>query len=166
LVFPALVLIAAFKDATSYTIPNWISVAAALAYVPCALLAGAPLGVILTAIGVGAAVLVAGMAFFLFGWVGGGDAKLLAVCALWLGWPVILPFLFWTALAGGALALALLWSRSVARYYPAAGPTWLAELMKPNAAVPYGVSIAIGALVVFPACPLLNHAVHAGLAGA
>jgi prepilin peptidase CpaA len=152
LVFPALVLIAAFKDATSYTIPNWISVAAALAYVPCALLAGAPL--------------VAGMAFFLFGWVGGGDAKLLAVCALWLGWPVILPFLFWTALAGGALALALLWSRSVARYYPAAGPTWLAELMKPNAAVPYGVSIAIGALVVFPACPLLNHAVHAGLAGA
>ena len=39
-----------------------------------------------------------------FGLFGGGDAKLLAATAVWTGFGAFPQFLFWTALAGGALA--------------------------------------------------------------
>jgi prepilin peptidase CpaA len=46
LVFPALVILAALKDATTYTIPNWISLGLIAAFIPAALVSGAPLGAI------------------------------------------------------------------------------------------------------------------------
>ena len=43
LAFPALTLAAAFKDATSYTIPNWISLALIGVFPVAALAVGVPL---------------------------------------------------------------------------------------------------------------------------
>ena len=100
--FPVLVIIAALTDATSFTIPNRISAGLVLAFFPAALALGRPAG----EIGVDAAVcfvaLVAGMGMFAAGWIGGGDAKLLAAASLWLGLPAMPVFLLVTALAGGA----------------------------------------------------------------
>ena len=155
-VFPLLVIVAALKDVTSFIIPNWISIGLVAAFYPAALAAGASLGVIGAATAVGACALLAGMAMFYAGWMGGGDAKLLAGCALWMGWPTVLPFLLAGALAGGALALILIRLRSdLLRPYLQRGPAWVGRLVTtPDA--PYGVAIAVGALVMLPRSPLLQ----------
>jgi len=153
-VFPLLVVVAAVKDATSYTIPNWISLALLGAFVPAAAVAWnaqVPLAVIATCVGIGFAALLAGMAMFAFGWIGGGDAKLLAASALWLGLEGLAPFLFWTTIAGGMLSAMLLVARRYgAEFVGDAAPAWVLRLLDLKAAVPYGVAIAFGALMAFP----------------
>jgi prepilin peptidase CpaA len=151
LIFPALAIVGALKDLTSYTIPNWISLALIAAFVPAALVSGAPLGQIGLCLAVGVGALVLGMGMFAAGWIGGGDGKLFAVCALWLGWPAALPFMLYTGLAGGALTFVILALRS-AWLAPAVagGPAWLRKLGTTGGDLPYGVAIAVGALAAFP----------------
>ena len=151
MVFPALAIVGALKDLTSYTIPNWISLALVVAFVPAALASGASLSAIGLCLAVGFAALVLGMGMFAVGWIGGGDGKLLAACALWMGWPAVAPFLLCTALAGGALTFAVLALRSgwVAPLV-AGGPVWVRRLGQPGGDLPYGVAIAAGALIAFP----------------
>lgn len=152
--FPALVVAAGIRDAMSYTIPNWISAVLVAVFPLAALAVGLPLPTMGLHLGVGVAVLVAGMVMFALRWVGGGDVKLLAAAALWVGWPGVTTFLLTAALAGGALATVLILMRS-ALFRPLAllGPPWVARLAEPGEPVPYGVAIAAGALVVLPASP-------------
>jgi len=156
ILFPALVIWAGIKDATSYTIPNWISATLALAFVSVALLLGLSLGQIGLAVLVAFAVLFVGIVLFALRWIGGGDAKLLAACALWLGPTALMMFLLTTALLGGGLALGLLALRNpllvplVQR-----APRWVGRLLTPGADVPYGVAIAAAALITFEQSPLL-----------
>jgi len=160
LIFPALVAVGGLRDLTSFIIPNWISLALAGAFVPAALALGLPGQQIALCAGVGAGALVIGMGLFAAGWIGGGDAKLFAAAALWLGWPACLSYLAFTGLAGGGLALALLGLRSAwVRPYLLGGPRWFGRLTEPGESVPYGVAIALGALAAFPGSALL------GLAG-
>jgi len=151
IVFPALVIVAALWDATSMTIPNWISAALVVAFAPAALLCGASWAQIGLSFGLGLAALAVGAAMFALRWIGGGDAKLLAASMLWLGVSGAAPFLFWTALAGGALSLGLIGAR---RAYGFIGvpvrQAWLGRLLAPAGDIPYGVAIAAGALAAFP----------------
>jgi prepilin peptidase CpaA len=157
-VFPVLVIAAALRDATSYTIPNWISLALAAAFPVAALTLGLPWPAIGLHAGIGAAALVVGMAMFALNWIGGGDAKLFAAAALWLGLEPSVTYLAVTGLAGGALAVGLLGLRSPqARAFMPAGPAWFARLVEPGENVPYGVAIAVGALAAFPASALVAH---------
>jgi prepilin peptidase CpaA len=154
--FAGLVIVAALKDLASFTIPNWISAALAIGFAPVALAAGVPIGEIGLSLAVGLGVLVVGVVMFTFGWVGGGDAKLMTAAALWLGLKGLAPFALFTGLAGGALALLLLalrstWLRPIAH----AGPAWARRLATPGEAAPYGVAIAVGALAAFAAHPLV-----------
>jgi len=150
LVLPLAVIIAAMRDVTSYTIPNWISLALLAAFFPVALIAGFSLPAFGLALGVGGLALIVGVVMFSLGWIGGGDAKMFAVCGLWLGWQAALPFMMWTALAGGALAVALLWARRLGQPIVQRGPSWFARLMTPGGDVPYGLAICLGALIAFP----------------
>ena len=157
LVFPVLVIVAALRDVTSFTIPNWISGLLILAFFPAALLVGiAPMAIgAHLLIGLGA--LAAGIGMFALRWIGGGDAKLFAAAALWLGPPAALSFVVMTGLAGGALALALISLRSpLLRPYVLSGPAWFGRLADPKEAVPYGVAIAAGALATFADSPLMQ----------
>lgn len=98
---------------------------------------------------VGVAVLIAGMLLFSLRWVGGGDAKLLAAAALWIGYEQLLPFLVIVTIFGGALALFLLAYRSV----PASAlplPAWALRLHSAGESMPDGIAIAAGALAVYP----------------
>ena len=151
LVFPALVIIAAVKDATSFTIPNWISLALIVAFVPAALFSGASLAAIGLCLAMGVGALLVGMGMFAANWIGGGDAKLFAAAALWLGWPAAFSFMLATGMAGGVLTLAVLGLRS-GWFAPivAGGPTWVRKLGATGGDIPYGVAIAIGALATFP----------------
>jgi prepilin peptidase CpaA len=157
LVFPALVILAGLRDMVSYTIPNWISLALLGAFPVAALALGLPIGAIGVHLGIGVAALIAGMAMFALGWIGGGDAKLFAAAGLWLGWPAVATFVVVTGLAGGGLALALLTLRSpLLRPITIMGPAWFARLGEPGENVPYGLAIAIGGLAAFPASALMK----------
>jgi len=156
LVFPVLVVTAALRDVTSYTIPNWISLALIAAFVPAALAMGLPLPTLGQHAAVGGVALVAGMAMFALGWIGGGDAKLFAASALWLGLPAAPPFLVVTAIAGGGLAVFLLAVRSsILQPLLTTGPAWLGRLATRGENVPYGVAICLGALAAFPHSALM-----------
>lgn len=157
LVFPVLVIVGGLRDLTSFTIPNWISGLLILAFVPAALLLGLAPSAIGMHLLVGLAALAAGVAMFALRWVGGGDAKLFAAAALWLGAPATLTFIMITGLAGGALALALLSLRSpMLRPYVLTGPAWFGRLADPDESVPYGVAIAVGAMFAFPTSSLMQ----------
>jgi len=155
-VFPALVITGGLKDITSFTIPNWISAALIGGFLLAALALGLPWQSGLTMLGIGIAALFVAMGMFAMGWIGGGDAKMFAAAALWLGWPASLTFLLVTGLAGGALAVTLLGLRSVwVRPLAVRGPDWVGRLATPGGDAPYGVAIAIGALAAFPESPLV-----------
>ena len=154
--FAALVVVAALKDLSSFTIPNWISIALALAFAPAALVAHVPLSSVGISFAVAFVVLLFAAGMFAMGWIGGGDAKLMAASALWVGLRGLAPFALYTGLAGGALALILVALRSAwLRPLAAAGPAWAKRLATPGEAAPYGVAIAIGALAAFAANPLV-----------
>ena len=156
LIFPVLVIVAALRDVTSFTIPNWISLALIVAFFPAAFILGLGWPQIGLHAGAGALALVAGMAMFALRWIGGGDAKLFAAAGLWLGWSAAVPYLVYTALAGGALALFLISLRSMwLRAYVVNGPAWVGRLATPGESAPYGVAIAVGAMAAFPASALM-----------
>jgi prepilin peptidase CpaA len=149
--FAPLVVVAAARDAISYTIPNWISAALALAFLPVALSLHVPWPAIGSSVIVGVALLGAGMGMFALNWMGGGDAKLLAATSLWIGVPGLALFILYIGLAGGVLAIALFGLRSAwVRPLAVTGPAWIGRLATPGAAAPYGVAIAFGALAAFP----------------
>lgn len=159
LVFPALVILGALRDVTSYTIPNWISGCLILSFFPAALALGLTPATIGLHIGVFAAALAVGIAMFALNWIGGGDAKLFAAAALWFGWPAVIPFLIYTAYAGGAFTLVLLSLRSpLLRPYVLSGPRWFERLASQGEPIPYGVAIAAGALLAFPQSALMQNA--------
>jgi prepilin peptidase CpaA len=156
-IFPAGVITAALKDATSFTIPNWISAVLVLAFLPVALAVRMPMQEAGLCAASAAAALVFGIGLFALGWCGGGDAKMLAACALWLGWPGVLTFLLATGVAGGLLASGLIMARKGAvGVLMATGPGWIGRLFQPDADLPYGLAICVGALAAFPASPLLG----------
>jgi prepilin peptidase CpaA len=155
--FPILTIVAGLKDLTSYTIPNWIPLLLLGAFAGLALTVGMPVNVFGLHLLVGAAALAAGMAMFALGWVGGGDAKLMAAACLWLGWPTTQSFLMDTALVGGSLSVLLLLARGqLFRAFVPIRSGWLGRLVTPGEPAPYGVAIAIGALIAFPAGELLG----------
>ena len=157
LVFPALVILGALRDLTSFTIPNWISGLLILGFAPAALLVGLPLSAMGLHLGIGVIALLVGMAMFALNWIGGGDAKLFAASALWLGWPGSIEFILVTGLAGGVLTFALFGLRSpLVRPYVLSGPGWVNRLATPDGDLPYGVAIAVGALVAFPGSALMQ----------
>lgn len=149
-VYAALMLAAAVWDGTSLTIPNRLNATLAVLFVPAALVAGlSPLEAALC-LGFGVAVLAVGMGLFAMNVAGGGDAKLLAAAGLWLGPQAGMSFLFWTVMAGGLLAVALIVVRRASVPLAPVAPRWAAPLLTQGGPVPYGVAIAAGAIVAWP----------------
>ena len=130
----ALLVAAACLDLKSRTIPNGLNLAIALLALPFWWATGLALWPD-AAIQVGIAMLLFALfaAAFAFGAMGGGDVKLIAAVALWLPWQAILLLLVIMSLAGGALTLAMLIRKRIAR-------------QSAMIEVPYGVAIAFGGL--------------------
>jgi len=149
-VFTVLVLYAAWSDARTLRIPNWVSLSLVALFVPTALIAGMPLEALMWHLIVAVGVLMFGITLFAFGLFGGGDAKLLAACALWVGWPQVIWFLTAVVLVGGVLSLCVVGLRKGLGMWP----DWLVRsakgLFEPNKAIPYGIAIVAGAIAVLP----------------
>src|SRR4051794_39980110 len=113
LLFPAVMAFAASSDLLTMTISNRVSLLLVGCFVPLAILTGMGAGEIGMHLLAALAVLSVGFAFFAFGWIGGGDAKLAAATALWLGFDHLLDYLIYAALFGGVLTIALLQLRTL-----------------------------------------------------
>ncbi|HEY0598954.1 A24 family peptidase [Brevundimonas sp.] len=154
-ILPTLAIIAGLKDLTTMKIPNWISALLILGFFPTALLLGLGPMAFATHLGVAAAALLIGAGLFALHVLGGGDVKLMAAACLWLGLSGAGAFVLWTAVIGGLFSLILLFARAWLQPYAANGPPWLTRLMEPKGHIPYGVAIAAGVLVAWPASPLM-----------
>jgi prepilin peptidase CpaA len=150
LLFPALMAFAAASDLFTMTISNRVSLALAVGFLVLAVASGMGLHDILMHIAAGAAVLVIAFGCFAMGWVGGGDAKVAAAAALWFGFAHLLNYLLYASLFGGALTLLLLQFRQWPLPVSFAGQAWLSRLHAKETGIPYGIALAIGALVIYP----------------
>lgn len=153
-VFPALMAYAAASDLVTMTIPNRVSLILVLAFAALALLAGFGWAALTSHAAAGLLVLAAAFGLFAAGWMGGGDAKLAAATALWFGFDELGAYLILSALAGGALTLAILAMRRVHLPRFALGWDWLERLHDRNNGVPYGIALAGAGLMVFPHSPV------------
>ena len=84
-VFPLAMAYAAISDLMTMTISNRLTLILVAAFVVLSPLAGMDLGTFGLHWAAGGTVLAVAFACFAFGWIGGGDAKLASVTALWLG---------------------------------------------------------------------------------
>jgi len=141
---------AAASDVVRYRIPNALCLGVAGAFVLYA--PALPLASVAAHAATGLAVLAVVAAGFALGLMGGGDAKLLAAVALWLGWRTLVPFLLVMAIAGGVLGLALLAARRMAPD-PAPPGRWWSLILSRQSGVPYGVAIAAAALFMLARFP-------------
>lgn len=135
-----LLLCASLEDLWRLQIEDWLSggvaAAALVALAVGGLAADLWQNLLLFAI-----VLGVGTLLFMRGWMGGGDVKLLAACALWFdldqGWRMLVA----VAIAGGIVALVIMllriipWPERVRRHI-----IWLPK----DEELPYGVAIAAG----------------------
>ena len=147
-IFIGLIVYAAITDIRSLTIPNRVSLSVALLFPAAVVSSPVPIDW-LGAMGVAALTLAIGFFMFARGWIGGGDAKLIAAIMLWAGPENALELLLITNAAGGFLAVAI-WLR--AHFSHATVPslngqdtTQTAPSRRP---IPYAVAIACGGLYV------------------
>ena len=148
-IFAATMLATIYKDATTMTIPNWISllvIAGFFISIPFVWQDWPNFGEHLAA---GGLMLVIGFIMFATNGLGGGDAKLMAAISLWWTWPDLLMFALYSTLAGGLLAFFILVGR---KFIPARIITspWMYNIVKDNSKMPYGLALAAGALGTLP----------------
>jgi len=157
-VFAGLMAAAAFEDFRRLTIPNLIPAVLCILWPAHFVAAGPSLYGALAAIGCALAVFLVGAVFFARGWLGGGDVKLLASAALWVGAAATPTLLLMTGVLGGVMALFLLmpfgWQLAASARLML-GQVPLEHEGGAAAPIPYGIAIA-GAAVIVTLQPLLG----------
>lgn len=149
LLFSLCLVYAMLSDVASMTIPNRLCLLLAALFPVSALLAGAGLSVVAIHLLLGVAAIALLLPLFAFGWMGGGDVKLIAAIAVWFGPnPELSEFAVRTALYGGLLTLGLMTLRLARR--PDTGIAFVDRLLAPASGVPYGVAIALAGLASYP----------------
>ncbi|QLA17600.1 A24 family peptidase [Desulfolutivibrio sulfoxidireducens] len=145
----AVTVLAAWRDARTGKIPNAVTFPAMLIFLTGHAILGGLDGLLFSLAGLGA-----GLTFLLiphlFGYLGAGDVKLMAVVGAALGISALLTVFLFTSIAGGGLILLHLFlpRRPVATDAATPGPAPDAAPKKPPRTgarrVRYGVAIALG----------------------
>lgn len=150
LVFPVAMAFAAANDLFTMRIPNVISLALIAAFAAAAFWIGMPLETLMTYAGIGAAVLAVTFVLFSMRMLGGGDAKLMAAGALWMGPDHILFYVAYVTIFGGMLSLAVLLYRKLVPATQLPLPDWAQRLHTQGGGIPYGIAIAAAGLLMYP----------------
>ncbi len=150
LLFPAMMAFAASSDLFTMTISNRIALILVGGFFALAFVAGLNLNDVLSHVGAAFAVLAVTFVFFARGWIGGGDAKLAAATALWLGFDHLLPYLLYASIFGGVLTMAMIRFRLMPLPAMLAEQEWAKRLHRLDGGVPYGIALAAAALVIYP----------------
>ena len=151
--FPAMMAFAASSDFLTLTISNRVSLILVGGFVALAVIGGVSAADVPSHLAAGSVVLVAAFSLFARGIIGGGDAKLAAATALWLGFDHLLPYLLYASLLGGALSVGLIWFRMAPLPDWLSRHDWAQRLHGKDASVPYGIALAAAALAVYPQTP-------------
>ena len=157
LFFPFFMAFAGASDLVSMTISNKISLVLMAGFMLFAWLIGLPMSAIAWHWAMFAVVLACGFALFAFGAIGGGDAKLAASTALWLGWEHAMSYFVIAAFLGGVLTLIILWLRSIPLPDRVSNVDWIARLYRADEGIPYGIALAAAAIMVYPQTPWMQH---------
>jgi prepilin peptidase CpaA len=157
LLFPALMAYAASSDLLTMRIANWLVLLIAALYFALALIAQLPWSEIGASVAAAAIVLAIAFAFFAFGWIGGGDAKLVSATTLWVGFGLLLQYVIYAALLGGALTMLILTFRGRTLPIWAMKHAWIERLHDRKTGVPYGIALAIAALLIYPQTAIFQH---------
>jgi len=150
LVFPLLMVFSAFADLFTMTIPNRVSLVLIGAYLILAIYLKLPLPIVASHLACAFVILLLTFVFFHFGWIGGGDAKLAASTALWLGWEHLLDYGLAASLVGGVLTVLIVEMRR--RDLPASilAYKFISRLAEKSEGIPYGIALAIAGLLTYP----------------
>lgn len=149
IVFPLMMAYAAFSDLFTMTIPNKLTLALGASYFVMALATGQLFDVVLIHIACGFVVLALAFVASCLGWMGGGDAKLAAAVALWMGFPLSGEYLLVSSFLGGLLTLVILIARKTPLPARLTNYGWLVRLHDAKTGIPYGVALAAGGLLLY-----------------
>jgi prepilin peptidase CpaA len=155
--FPAAMAYAAASDLLTMRISNRLVLAMVAGFLLVALLMNMSWQEFGMHLAVGAVVLAATFTFFAFGWIGGGDAKLAAATALWLGFSTTLPYLVYASLLGGMLTFLLLAVRRHPLPPQIMNVTWIRRLHDKSTGVPYGIAMAAAGLLTYSNTTIYQH---------
>jgi prepilin peptidase CpaA len=150
IVFPTLMIFAAFSDLFTMTIPNRVSLILIVVYFALAAYLPLPWHTVAMHVSCGIAVLVLTFVLFQFGWVGGGDAKLASATALWLGWENLLEYGIVASIVGGVLTVVILLIRFCDLPSRLLSIGFIAMLAEKTNGVPYGIALAVAGLMIYP----------------
>ena len=150
IVFPILMAFAASSDLLTMTISNRISIALVASFLAMALALQLPWQVFAAHMSCGVLILALTFALYCRGWVGGGDAKLAAATAVWLGWAHIMDYGLVASALGGILTVSILLLRRWPLPQWLARRRWLARLHDHASGVPYGIALAAAGLFIYP----------------
>lgn len=156
MIFPIAMAFAAANDLFTMKIPNAISLALVASFVTLGLITRMPLETFGVHLACAAGVLVLTFTLFALNLFGGGDAKLMAAGALWMGGEYILPFLAFVTIYGGVLCLLILSYRRIVPANTLPLPGWAQRLHISGGPVPYGIAIAAAGLMIFPSTDLFR----------
>jgi prepilin peptidase CpaA len=126
---------ASYGDIRTRRIPNWLTGSLALAALAVHSFYG--LRAVLISLAVIVAITLAGTLLYSRGGIGGGDIKLAIAASGMLSYPLCLPFLLYSAIGGGLLAVGFILLNRKSR----------AESVKPKT-LPYAVAFLFGAIVI------------------
>lgn len=149
LVFPLLMAFAASSDLLTMRISNKLILVTVAGFFALALVSNMPFEQLAMHIACATVVLVLAFGLFSMGWIGGGDAKLAAATALWLGFAVTLNYVLLAAVLGGILTFALLSLRRFQLPPQLMNVTWIDRLHNKKSGVPYGIALAAAGMLVY-----------------
>ena len=156
LLFPAMMAFAASSDLFTMTISNRVSLILVGGFFALAFWSGMSPNDVLSHVGAAFSVLAVTFVFFARGWIGGGDAKLAAATALWLGFDHLMEYLLYASIFGGILTLAMIRFRLMPLPDAIARQDWVKRLHKLDGGVPYGIALAAAALFIYPNTPWMQ----------
>jgi len=154
LIYVVILSYAVVSDYVRMIIPNWCSIALVVEFLLFSIvfltLNEFAWNLLLCAI-----IFSLGIGFYAFGWLGGGDVKLLTAVIFWAGPDNGLIFVLAMAAIGFVMAAGLIILRRVLIFFPNLFPN--SELLRrpvawvEEGAFPYGIAIGAAALVIGPA---------------
>ncbi len=154
-IFPFLVIYGATSDLFSMTIPNRITLALMAGFMVMAFWMKMDWAAIGWHWAMFALVLSISFTLFAFGVIGGGDAKLAAGIALWMGWDHSLYYFLMAALMGGALTILIVKIRKLPMPNWVLEQEWAAKIYSAER-IPYGISMGVAAMMVYTQTPWME----------
>jgi prepilin peptidase CpaA len=155
-IFPFCMLFAAISDMLSMTIANRVAVVLMATFAIVAPLTGMGWAEYAWHFAAGGSVLLVTFALFALGGMGGGDAKLMAATAVFMGFNIhLVEYLVISAFLGGVLTVAILAYRNSALAVFTSRNLFLRHFADDAVGIPYGIALGIGGLMAYPSSPLV-----------